>query len=144
MDKEDFEFFFKDLKLHLLNDEKLLKSNTKHNFITNATKSTKEFVKKKYKDSKFKMLNRDQVKTSTEILAINYGDDNPLVFVFFEKSFSLYILDEHLVDIFEEGLYEYPKFEWLNRGNWKIKSLEKNLESLNFLLDDVYIIYSGG
>lgn len=111
MDKEDFEFFFKDLKLHLLNDEKLLKSNTKHNFIINATKSTKEFVKKNYKDSKFKMLNRDQVKTSTEILAINYGDDKPLVFVFFEKSFSLYVLDEHLVDIFEEGLYEYPKFE---------------------------------
>lgn len=111
MDKEDFEFFFKDLKINLLQDRDLLRSKSNHNFVVSATKAIKRLVKEKYKDPKFTMLNRDQLKTSIEILAIYYGDDNPLVFVFFEKSFSLYVLDEHLVDIFEEGLYEYPKFE---------------------------------
>lgn len=111
MDKEDFEFFFKDLKINLLQDRDLLRSKSNHNFIVSATKAIKRLVKERYEDPKFTMLNRDQSKTDTEIYAIQYKKDYPLVFVFFNKSFSLYILDEHLVDIFEENLYEYPKFE---------------------------------
>lgn len=110
MSKEDFQFFFYDLKGILLKSDDLAKTKTRQSFIDCANDIISKEVKKRYDNAEFELLTKDESKVSTDIFAIKFKDDSPIVYTFFDSKFSLYILDSHLVNIYNEGYYIKPKF----------------------------------
>lgn len=110
MSKEDFQFFFYDLKGLLLKNNDLAKAKTRQSFIDCAIDIISEEVKKRFDTPEFELLTKDESKVSTDIFAIKFKDGSPIVYTFFDSKFSLYILDSHLVNIYNEGYYVKPKF----------------------------------
>lgn len=110
MSKEDFQFFFYDLKGLLLKNDDLAKAKTRQSFIDCAIDIISEEVRKRFDSPEFELLTKDESKVSTDIFAIKFKDGSPIVYTFFDSKFSLYILDSHLVNIYNEGYYVKPKF----------------------------------
>ena len=110
MSKEDFQFFFYDLKGLLLKNDDLAKAKTRQSFIDCAIDIISKEVKKRFDAPEFELLTKDESKVSTDIFAIKFKDGSPIVYTFFDSKFSLYILDSHLVNIYNEGYYVKPKF----------------------------------